>query len=183
MLYLLVILFLIYISCIFLSGYRIFKITDLIKTFETYLQSAEVEYQSNSFPAFQFIKHENYRDAYSNLLLRYPEVFDYCSHYELLDYSMSDSEVYRAADSIYKDLFMSRNFLILNFKKSFNPINSCKLLFSLPGHILKWLGLHPSITFSRFFSLLTWIFLFITQNYSAELKQIIAALLKHLIQA
>lgn len=181
MLYLLAVLVFIYIFCIFSSGYRIFKINDLIKTFETYLRSAKIEYQSYAFPSFQFVKYENYSEAYDNLMFRYPEVFDFCSPSETLNYSMPDTEVYETADNIYKKMFMARNFLVLNFKKSFNPINSCKFLFSLPGLILKWLGLRPTLTFSRFFNLITWIFLFIAENYSVELKQIIAALIKHLV--
>lgn len=181
--YLLLLLVIVYIFSVCKSRKVISDIDCILGLLTDYLKSAKIVESGYTFIEQSLSANENYLPALNALLSKYPLIKKYYSEpFTILEYGAKDIDNYRSAQSMYNFFLMERNFALQSFEENLNPFSAIKLLFKLPSSFLNWIGVPISISFSRIFNLLSWIFAYLLGLYSDEVKFFISSILQSLIQ-
>lgn len=166
-----------YIVKIVKSFMKLNEILKCLKCLLRYINSARIDRIS-----LQFDKKENYQQCLNETLLKFPTIQKYYGGYgDSLEYGASDVENYRAAINICNYLLMKRNYLLQDFKSSFNPVRTLKTLFSFPSNLIELIGFNPSAVASRVINLGGWLLSLAISLYSTEIKVLISALIQKLM--
>ncbi len=166
-----------YLFTIVKSFLKLNEVLKCLKCLLKYLNSATIDRIS-----LQLDKKENYQQCLNETLLKFPVIQKHYGYYgDSLEYGASDVENYKVAINIYNYLLMKRNYLLQDFKSSFNPLQTLKTLFSFPSSLIEFIGFNPSAVASRVINLGGWLLSFVISLYSAEIKVLISALIQKLM--
>ena len=175
--YLLILFIIVYIYSIIKNRINLNKVNSCIQTLQIFLSSASPK-QTNYYER-KLDKSPNYNTCLAKLLAQYPEISSFTSIYSpSLSYGSSDIDTYNNSVELYNELLMKRNYLIRDFKASFNPFNALKSLLSLPSIIVSTIGFNPGDFSSKIINILGWIITYFLGMYANEIKTFISALFK-----
>lgn len=162
----------IYIYLVFVSCFKYLQILNCIHILSEYLENC----RKLGFPVTSGSNchDENFRKSLSNVLHIYPNITQILGiNTPALNYGYTDLKNYNNSVSIFYSLLKERDFAFFNIKSKLNPFKSLKLLFTLPGKFLEYLGFTINTHISKIFSIVVWLTAYLLEIYSDEIKHLI----------